>query len=88
MGSFSDATWGELLGDIQTEIKKMQTGGKPATPDEKEFYSQAATHFRNLKDAWRNYVSHTRGVCSEGEAMKLLAEVPDFMAHLATRLTE
>jgi hypothetical protein len=84
--SADSGTWGDLLGEIQQEIKKMQTGGKPSTKNDLEFYSQAALHFRNIKDAWRNYVSHARGPCTEPDAQKLLRDVPDFMAYLATRL--
>jgi len=88
MGSYDSASWGDLIGAIQSEIKKMQTGGRPTAAGEKQFFSDAAAQFGNFKDAWRNYVSHARGPCSEVDALKLLNDVPHFMAHLATRLQE
>jgi hypothetical protein len=35
--------------------------------DDREFYSQCASHFRVVKDAWRNYTAHAPGKYDEQE---------------------
>jgi hypothetical protein len=56
--------------------------------DQQEFFSQAASHFMILKDAWRNYTAHERGKFTEEEAETILINVRSFMQKLATQLHE
>lgn len=55
------------------------------------FYSDAATHFRYVKDAWRNHTTHVRRVkvvYTEEKAQQIFDSVKGFMQSLATRLKE
>jgi hypothetical protein len=62
-----------------------------ALPDWKEqqrFYSQAASHFAVLKNAWRNYTMHSRSIYTEKQAEQIFESVKSFMQVLAERLHE
>lgn len=71
----------------------MSTGslGLPRPADWKEteqFYSEAAAHFRNIKSAWRNPISHAGGRFDEDRARDVLRATESFLKHLASRLSE
>ena len=51
----------------------------------KAFYAQAASHFAILKDAWRNYTMHARGVYAVEQAEMLFESTKDFMKKLALK---
>ena len=64
------------------------SGGPADWKDQLEFFSQAASYFMVVKDAWRNYTAHARGRYDEDEAEGILRNVRGFMQKLATRLHE
>ena len=82
--------WENVIGDITAAIGRIdQQPNRPSTwRDDREFYSQCASHFRIFKDAWRNYTAHARGKYDEQEALDLIGNVRSFMQKLATRLHE
>jgi hypothetical protein len=84
------SNWEPLLGKIEKAIAEIDKDpNRPATwKDEREFYSQCASYFRIVKDAWRNYTAHARGKYTEDEADELFRSVRSFMQKLATRLHE
>lgn len=56
--------------------------------DEEQWFAEAATHFRTIKNAWRNYAMHGRDAYDEPRAKAIFESVKAFMQHLATRLSE
>jgi hypothetical protein len=68
----------------------MNASFGPDWKEQQRFYSQAATHFMFLKDAWRNHVMHIRDVpYDEGIALSVFGHVREFMQALtAGGLTE
>jgi hypothetical protein len=56
--------------------------------DDREFYSQCASYFRVVKDAWRNYTAHARGNYIDEESFDMMANVRGFMQRLAVKLRE
>jgi hypothetical protein len=82
--------WQNIIEGIEKAVRNM--GADPNRPpdwkDQQEFYSQAASNFMVLKDAWRNYTAHARGKYTEDEALTILINVRSFMQKLATRLHE
>lgn len=82
--------WHNIIEGIEKAVRGMSSD--PARPadwkDQQEFFSGAATQFMFFKDAWRNYVTHGRDKCTEGEAEKILNSTQAFMQTLATRLRE
>jgi hypothetical protein len=75
---------------IEKAVRNMSNNPSkpPDWKEQQEFFSQAATHFMFLKDAWRNYTAHARGKYTEGEAETILNNVRPFMQKLATRIKE
>jgi hypothetical protein len=60
----------------------------PDWKDQQEFFSQAASHFMIIKDAWRNYTAHARGKYTDDEAETILINVRSFMPKLSGKLYE
>jgi len=82
--------WHNIIEGIEKAIRNM--GSDPNRPsdwkDQQEFFSQAASSFMVMKDAWRNYTAHARGKYTEDEAEALFRTVRSFMQRLGTRLHE
>jgi hypothetical protein len=69
-------------------LKTRYTAAGARTAEEK-FYSESATHFSNMKVAFRNPTMHIEARYDENEAYYLLTNVQQFLAHLARNgLTE
>jgi hypothetical protein len=90
--SLLHTNWAPAIDQIESKIREMHRDqtwkAEPDCKGQQEFYSQAASHFGVLKDAWRNYTAHTRGKFDEGEAEAVLRNVRGFMQKLSTRLHE
>ncbi len=83
------ADWQNLIEKVESEIKKLSQLPKSTTKDEEQqFYSEAATHFRYFKDAWRIRVSHVRETYDDAQALSILNHAREFFETLATRLSE
>jgi hypothetical protein len=82
--------WETVINRIEKAINEIDRDPNrpPNWKDEREFWSQCASHFRVVKDAWRNYTAHARGKYDEQEALDMLGNVRGFMQKLATRLHE
>lgn len=90
--SLAHTNWAPAIEEIEAKIRNMHKDPVwKALPDYKqqqEFYAQAASHFGILKDAWRNYTMHARGVYTEEQAERMFENTKDFMQKLATKLHE
>jgi hypothetical protein len=90
--SLDHTNWGKALDQIESRIREMHKEPKwKAIPECKalqEFYSQVASHFGILKDAWRNYTAHARGVYSEDRAALIYENTKAFFEMLATRISD
>jgi hypothetical protein len=87
----SDHTnWHAIIEGIEKAVRNMaQAPNRPSDwKDQQEFFSQAASYFMMMKDAWRNYTAHARGKYTDEEAETLINNVRGFMQKLATRLHE
>ncbi len=90
--SLEHTNWQPALDQIEKKIRQMPQDGawrsKADYKEQQEFFSQAASHFAILKDAWRNHAMHVRGKYTEEEAAQILSNVKAFMRKLAERLDE
>jgi hypothetical protein len=87
----SDHTnWHNIIEGIEKAVRAMPSDPNRASDwkEQQEFYSQAASHFMVLKDAWRNYTAHKRGKYTEEESLLIFLNVRAFMLKLSTRLHE
>lgn len=78
--------WNTLLNQIEAKLKEV--GKKTHGADEEQFAAEAATHFRSIKNAWRNHAMHARETYDEERAVAIYDSVRSFMRHLSTRLQE
>jgi myo-inositol catabolism protein IolC len=87
--SFQNANWQNIIDQIEKHIRTMSsaTHGTNRKSDQ-QFYSEAAAHFRVLKDAWRNHSMHIHERYGEEKAEAIFNSVRAFMQHLATKLCE
>ncbi|MCI0724285.1 MAG: hypothetical protein L0338_35780 [Acidobacteria bacterium] len=84
------SNWHNIIEQIKSKVRTIgsEASRLPDWKEQQEFYSQAASHFMTLKDAWRNYTAHARGKYDETEARRILENVQGFMEKLASRLSE
>ena len=83
-------SWDTILNQLEKEIRLRSTETSDAkwkNVDE-QFFAQSATHFRMIKDAWRNHAMHGRGKYTDEEAEGIYGSVSSFMRHLSERLSE
>lgn len=85
---FRDANWQTIIEQIQSKIRGMSKNDGPDWKVDEQFYSEAAVHFRVLKNAWRNYAMHLHERYDEERAHDIWNSVRGFMRHLAGRLHE
>jgi hypothetical protein len=85
--SMAHTNWEPAIREIESKVRDMHKDPVwKALPDcktKQEQYSQAASHFAVLKDAWRNYTMHARGKHAEDEAEMIFLNVRGFMQKLA-----
>jgi hypothetical protein len=88
--SFQHSSWDKIIG--QVEKKTRQIEAKKRKPKnwhaDRQFYSEAAIHFRFLKDAWRNYAMHVHEDYDKPSALTTMNHVHEFMDHISERLHE
>ena len=81
---FSHTNWHNIIERVEAKIRKMDSSFGPDWKEQQKFYSQAATQFMFLKDAWRNHVMHLRDVpYDEGTAFSVFDHVRQVMQALA-----
>jgi hypothetical protein len=81
---FKHTNWDNVIGQIESKIKKMDSSLGLDWKEQQRFCSQAATQFRFLKDAWRNHVMHVSNVPYDaGRAFSILVHVGEVMQALA-----
>jgi hypothetical protein len=78
--------WGDRINQIESAIKKMTKATH--TKEEVQWFSDAATQFHFMKNAWRNYAQHLKHTYDEERASAIYDAVRTFMRHLATKLHE
>jgi|ERR1022692_588384 uncharacterized membrane protein required for colicin V production len=85
----SSPNWEQVLNESEREIRKISpaTNG-PTWKEDEQFYSEAALHFRFIKNAWRNYAVHRRDTYNDHEAWEIMTHVRSFTDHLAKKLAE
>ena len=88
--SLTTDNWNTILNDIENEIRARTKAkhGQTWKDQDEPFFAGAATHFRLVKNAWRNHAAHGRGKYTEQEAEDIYGSVRAFMRHLSDRLTE
>lgn len=88
---FANRNWENVIADIEKAIKDIPKDRSDRPLDWKEqlhFYSEAAVHFRFVKDAWRNYAMHLHNFYTVEDAGSIFRHVNELLIELAARLKE
>lgn len=82
--------WNAILNLMEKEIRSCtsETHGREWKQKDEPFFTEAATHFRFLKNSWRNHAMHARAKYTEEEADEIYRSVRSLMRHLSERLSE
>jgi hypothetical protein len=86
--STDHTNWHNIIEQIEAKVRDLSKTKPLNWKEDQEFYSQAASYFMVLKDAWRNYTAHARGRYDGDEAFRIMNNACGFMKKLATRLSE
>lgn len=76
--------WDQILNQVEAKIRSINKHTHSAADE--QWYSEAATHFRLIKNAWRNHAMHGHETYDLERATTIMGSVRQFMQHLATRL--
>jgi hypothetical protein len=87
---YTESSWQGILTRLESRWKKIEMRRRKPSgwKRDRQFFNEAFTEFRHLKDAWRNHAMHARAQYDEERAETVLLHVKSFMQHLATRLRE
>jgi hypothetical protein len=82
--------WQSYIQDIEAAIRSRNkhTHGPQWKDVDEPIYSEAATHFHMLKNAWRNHAMHSKQAYTTEKAQQIYDSVSAFMAHLAEKLPQ
>jgi hypothetical protein len=87
--SHQNQNWGTIIQDVERAISSMNTTTHGQNWKElRQFYAEAATHFRMLKDAWRNYVMHSHITYTGQQALDIFNATRALMQHVCMKLHE
>lgn len=83
------ADWKNIIDQVEKQIKVKQQLPKGASKDEElKYCSQAATHFRYFKDAYRIFVAHARSTYDDEEALSIMEHTIEFLKGLSIKIME
>jgi hypothetical protein len=86
VGIVSGENWNKSLNDVETKLRS--TSKRAFGEAEEQWAAEAASHFRAIKNAWRNRAMHGRDFYDEERATEIYEAVRALMRHLAERLSE
>jgi hypothetical protein len=86
--SADHTNWHNIIEQIEAKVRDLSKTKPRNWKQDQEFYSQVASYFMVLKDAWRNYTAHARGRYDSEEAFRIMNTVCGFMKKLSFRLHE
>jgi hypothetical protein len=81
----TEANIQDILNAADKHLKALEQ--QPKTPQraaELEYFGNASVHFRAIKDAWRNHVSHGKKFYGDAKARFIMDHVREFMNDLAS----
>lgn len=85
-GVAAAANWNKQLNEIEVALRACSARDHGAAGE--QWAAEAASHFRAIKNAWRNRAMHGRDFYDQERATEILEAVRALMRHLAGRLTE
>jgi hypothetical protein len=78
-------SWETILNTIQGKLKENSVAKPEGWKETEQFYSELSAHFRNLKNAWRNYTMHVHEKYDEERTEEISVNVRAVMKQLAAK---
>jgi len=76
----------QILDQADAHLKRMEQQTKsPQRAEDLAYFGATSAHFRAIKDAWRDHVSHSKKTYDESHAREIMNNVKAFMRTLASR---
>lgn len=85
-GVDSGENWNKILNEIEANLRGVSKKSEGAEAE--RWAAEAGTHFRFIKNAFRNHAMHPNEHYDEERAVLIYDNTRSFMRHLATRLSE
>lgn len=85
-GVETGSNWNQVLNQIEAKTREVSRSSHGAEAE--QWASEAATHLRFVKNAWRNHAMHHRQTYDEERAVAIFDSSRSFMRHLAEKLSE
>lgn len=86
LGVPSQDNWNTVLNQIDRTIPEITA--KRFTAEEEQWFSEVGSHFRLLKNGFRNHAMHVRVNYNDEQAENIFIHTKAFMQQLATRLSD
>ncbi len=86
LGVQSGENWNTLLNQCEVEIRKKNK--KDHGADAEQWYSEVLTHFRSIKNAWRNHAMHMKVNYTEQQSEEIFNSVKSFLRHISSKFAE
>jgi hypothetical protein len=83
-------SWDGIIGSVNSATNRISSAQqKPSNwKSEERFYTETVAWFKDIKNGWRNPVSHMPRIYTEGQAEGIFTAVKNVMGHLAVRMGE
>ena len=78
-------SWETILNAIQGRLKENSVAKPEGWKDTEQFYSELSAHFRNLKNAWRNYTMHVHEKYDKERTEEISVNVRAMIKQLAAK---
>jgi hypothetical protein len=81
-------SWEQILQGIKSKLDENSKAKPEGWKDVEQFYSEFSAHFRNLKNAWRNYTMHVHVSYDKERAEEIFIHVRSVMKGLSAQIGE
>ncbi|RFC63590.1 hypothetical protein DYI37_11330 [Fulvimarina endophytica] len=78
--------WNKVLNQLEAALRASDRATVGAEGE--QWAAEAGTHFRFIKNAWRNHAMHARERYDEERAVAIYSNAKSFMQHLAVKMVE
>jgi hypothetical protein len=80
------SSWGKIHREIDNKVKQLRNVKHTSSRDaDLAFFSEANMEFGYFKDAWRNFVAHSRKTYDSPQALSALQHVIKFIEGLSQK---
>jgi hypothetical protein len=86
VGIPSGVNWNKSLNEIEHKLRTVTKHGQGEK--EEQWAAETASHFRAIKNAWRNHAMHGRSFYDEERATEIYEAARALMRHVSGRLRE